>query len=131
MDTPTRKSDTARNLRHQLGIEAGLGRLREEPDPAEHVVQMMRQVLLTDFGERPMRPEFGAGLRGLVFEPLRGASEALVRAGVIAALRTWLDDVIRVDSVTVSVAEETLAVRIIYALRTEPGRRILNLETPV
>lgn len=131
MTTPIRKSSVARNLMHPIGVEAGLNRLRQQPDPAAHAEAMMRQLILTDFGERAMRPEFGTGLRGMVFESLKGASETLIRASVFSSLKRWLDDVVRVDAVTVEIEETTLKVRIIYTLRIEPGRRILTMETTV
>lgn len=131
MTTPIRKSEVSRNLMYPIGIEAGLNRLRQQPDPETHVEEMMRQLILTDYGERVMRPEFGTGLRGMVFEPLKGATETLVRASVFASLRRWLDDVVRVDAVTVEVEDALLKVRIIYALRIRPGRRILNAEVAI
>lgn len=131
MTTPIRKSEVSRNFFDPIGIDRGLMRLRQQADPAVHVEAMMRQLILTDYGERVMRPDFGTGLRGMVFEPLKGASEALVRASVFASLRQWLDDVIRVDSVTVTVNESTLDVRILYELRIQPGRRILNVEASI
>ena len=131
MTTPIRKSEVSRNLMVPIGIEAGLNRLRQQPDPETHVEEMMRQLILTDYGERVMRPEFGTGLRGMVFEPLKGATETLVRASVFASLRRWLDDVVRVDAVTVEVEDALLKVRIIYALRIRPGRRILNAEVAI
>ena len=35
----------------------------------DHVRQQIEQVLFTDPGERVYRPEFGAGIRALIFEP--------------------------------------------------------------
>lgn len=131
MAAPIRKSDAARNLRHPLGVEPGLGRFREEPDHGAHVVQMMRQLILTDFGERVMRSEFGTGVKMMLFGGVRGVSETLVRAAVRNALETWLGDLITVEAIAVSEEEETLRIRIIYALRSVPGRRILNLEVAV
>jgi len=38
-----------------------------------HIRQQIEQVLFTDPGERWFRPEFGAGIRALVFEPQNSA----------------------------------------------------------
>lgn len=38
-------------------------------DRADHVREQIEQVLFTDPGARVFRPEFGAGVRRLVFEP--------------------------------------------------------------
>ena len=42
----------------------GLGHIR-----VRHIREQIEQVLFTDPGERVFRPEFGAGVRRLVFEP--------------------------------------------------------------
>ena len=36
---------------------------------ADHIRDLIEQVLFTSPGERVMRPDFGAGLLALVFEP--------------------------------------------------------------
>ena len=131
MKAPVRKSVVSRNLMYPIGVEAGLNRLRQQPDFEAHVEEMMRQLILTDYGERVMRPDFGTGLRGMVFEQLKGATEALVRGSIFASLQRWLDDVVRVDAVTVEVDDSLLRVRIVYALRTTPGRRVLNTEVAI
>jgi phage baseplate assembly protein W len=42
----------------------------------DHVDQMIRQVLLTDPGERVCLPTFGAGLRRLLFAPMSAQLQA-------------------------------------------------------
>jgi hypothetical protein len=67
----------------------------------DHVDQMIRQVLLTDPGERLCLPTFGAGLRRLVFAPLTAQLQASARMTVTQALNTWLAGQITVQQVTV------------------------------
>jgi uncharacterized protein len=55
----------------------------------EDVRQAVLVILQTDRGERVMRPDFGADLRALVFEPLSTTTMALVRHRVEEALVTW------------------------------------------
>jgi phage baseplate assembly protein W len=57
-------------------------------------------ILGTSPGERLMRPDFGAGLRALVFEPMNTTTMALARHHVEEALVLWEP---RIDSVTVNV----------------------------
>jgi len=66
-----------------------------------HVDQMIRQVLLTSPGERIDLPEFGCGLRQLIFAPHSSALDAATNLIVLQALNRWLAGVIRVQSVTV------------------------------
>lgn len=72
---------------------------------ADHVQQMVRQVLLTDPGERVDLPEFGAGLRRLLFAPLSSGLEATTQMTVTQALNRWLGDQIIVRKVGVSTAD--------------------------
>jgi uncharacterized protein len=55
----------------------------------EDVRQAIRIILATGRGERAMRPEFGADLQALVFEPLNTTTRSLVRHRVEQALVRW------------------------------------------
>jgi phage baseplate assembly protein W len=88
---------------------------------ATHVEQMIRQVLLTSPGERADLPEFGCGLRQLIFAPHSEALDATTQIIVQRALDRWLAGQIDVKKVEVLPVEETgdeaqLAVRIEYVL---------------
>jgi phage baseplate assembly protein W len=66
-----------------------------------HVDQMIRQALLTSLGERIDLPEFGCGLRQLIFAPHSSALDSATNLIVLQALNRWLAGVIKVQSVTV------------------------------
>lgn len=119
---------TAHNFRYPLGIDAGLGRLAVETEDAAHVEQLMRQVLLTNPGERVNRPDFGCGLTRMIFAPNTEVTAALIQVAVFQALETWLGDLIDVADVQSEAKEEVLDVRIAYILRARQERRYLNLE---
>lgn len=53
---------------------------------ARHVKDQIEQVLFTDPGERVFRPEFGAGVRRLVFEPNSISLASLVQQRLISSL---------------------------------------------
>ena len=63
---------------------------------------MIRQVLLTSPGERADLPEFGCGLRQLLFAPNSDALQATTRLIVQKSLDRWLGDQIEVKNVLVS-----------------------------
>jgi len=69
----------------------------------EDIRQAVRIILETSPGERVMRPDFGAGLRALAFEPLNTTTMALARHRVEEALTRWEP---RIDSVTVQVSAD-------------------------
>ena len=68
---------------------------------ATHVEQMIRQVLLTSPGERADLPEFGCGLRQLLFAPLSDALAATTQMQVQQSLEQWLAGQIQVKRVNV------------------------------
>ena len=55
----------------------------------EDIRQAILLILRTALGERVMRPDFGAGLETLVFEPVNTTTMALVQHRVEKALITW------------------------------------------
>jgi phage baseplate assembly protein W len=55
----------------------------------EDIRQAVLLILETATGERVMRPDFGAGLHALVFEPLNTTTMALVRHRLEEGLITW------------------------------------------
>jgi uncharacterized protein len=67
----------------------------------KHVEQMIRQVLLTAPGERADLPEFGCGIRQLVFAPHSDALDATTNLIVLNALNKWLASQIKVQKVKV------------------------------
>lgn len=68
---------------------------------AEHVEELLRQLLLTSPGERVCMPEFGCGLRRLVFAPQSRALEASVTLQIRQAIERWLADQVRLTDVQV------------------------------
>jgi Bacteriophage baseplate protein W len=90
-------------------------------DRAAHVREQIEQVLFTVAGERIFRPDFGAGVRRLVFEPNNNALAALTEK----RLRSSLEEAVRgeVDPKTLQIEvtrsddqAETLFISIKYQL---------------
>jgi Bacteriophage baseplate protein W len=94
-----------------------------------HVDQMVRQLLLTSPGERVNRPQFGCGLRSLVFAPNSDALAATVKLRVIQGLNQWLAGVVTVVDVTVggSAAPGTLEVTVTYTLVETQATRAVTV----
>lgn len=89
-------------------------------DYPTHVDQMIRQILLTTPGERADLPQFGCGLRQMVFAPHSDALDTTTTILVQQALNRWLPNQITVQSVTVGPGpqgeENELLVEIDYTL---------------
>jgi phage baseplate assembly protein W len=116
------------SIKYPFAIDRGLGKLREENGYNDHVVQMMKQVLFTNPGERIDRPDFGCGLQRMVFEPNSEISAGMLNITIVQSLERWLGDVISVIDVKVKAIEEKLEVGIVYLVKARQERRFLNLE---
>jgi hypothetical protein len=82
------------------------------------------QVLLTSPGERVNLPEFGCGLRELLFDPNNEILAATTEFSVSRTLVRWLGDEILVEQVAVTNDDDTLEVEVVYVRRDslETGR---------
>jgi hypothetical protein len=116
------------SIRHPIGVDESLGQLAGEPDYGEHVDQLVRQVLLTSPGERVNRPDFGCGVKRMVFAPNAKVTATLTRVTIVEALNRWLGSVLTVTEVSVRALEETLEIRVVYALKARQETRYLNLQ---
>jgi phage baseplate assembly protein W len=95
-----------------------------QTDVAGHVRDLVHQVLFTTPGERVMRPDFGCGLRTLVFMPNSDALATATQALVKSALQRWLEREIQVESVEVRAEHERLHVEVAYVSRLSGERRV-------
>jgi phage baseplate assembly protein W len=89
----------------------------------EHIRDLIFQVLFTSPGERVNRPEFGCGLKQLVFMPNSDVLATATQQLIQGALHRWLEDVIAVERVTVQAVESTLEVTVVYTRRDTGQRR--------
>jgi phage baseplate assembly protein W len=101
----------------------------QAPTYEAHVDQMIRQVLLTTPGERVNVPEFGCGLRRLLFgpnvDPAQPDTDPIAvstKIIILQSLDRWLGQVIQVQGVTISAgpggdSDSQFLVRIDYVLR--------------
>jgi phage baseplate assembly protein W len=99
----------------------------------DHVEQMVRQVLLTSPGERVNLPEFGCGLRQLLFAPASDALATTLQLQVMQALDRWLSGQIQVQKVEVVPPSDApdpalLLVRVEYTLIETRERRSTLVE---
>ncbi len=116
------------SIKHPLAVDLARGRLAEEEVYAEHIEQMMFQVLFTSPGERIDRPDFGCGIKRLVFAPNSEVSAALAQVTIFQALTKWLGVAITINDVKALAIDERLEIRIAYTLKAKGERRYLNLD---
>jgi uncharacterized protein len=96
-------------------VNGGLAFSRYEDD----IERAIPIILLTEPPERPMLPQFGAGLRRFVFEPSSAATWRAMEQAVQRALTDW-EPRINVEAVTVTpdaVEQNLLLIEIDFVIR--------------
>src|SRR5262245_27839017 len=102
-----------------------------ECDNDRYVRELIELVLFTNPGERVNRPDFGGGLRGLVFAPNSDELAAALQFSVQSSLRRWLGSVIDVTALSVRAEGETLRIDVQYAVRQTGQTRLESFVTTV
>ena len=92
-------------------------------DRRGHIREQIEQVLFTNPGERWFRPEFGVGIRALVFEPNSTALGELVRKRLQASLNVALQGEVDPKTLEIEVSSvednpERLLIEVSYMLAT-------------
>ncbi len=96
----------------------------------DHIRDMIYQVLFTNPGERVNRPDFGCGLRQMVFMPNNDALAAATQFLAQSALQRWLANEIKVESVLVDNNDSRLTVTVTYVRRDNRQRERAHFASP-
>jgi phage baseplate assembly protein W len=94
----------------------------------DHIRDMIFSVLFTSPGERVNRPDFGCGLKTLVFSPASPAVAAATKLLVKGSLQKWLENEIEVEDVEVEAIESRIEVTVVYRTRLGGDRRVEQFE---
>ena len=116
------------SLRYPFALDVSRARVTQETDFDQHIEQLIMQVLMTAPGERINRPDFGCGVKRLVFAPGGEVAAALAQTVVYQALLRWLGTAISVQEVSARAHDATLLIRVGYIIKARGERRYLNLE---
>ena len=95
---------------------------------AEHIRDMIEQLLFTVPGERVNRPEFGAGLMQLVFAPNSLELASTTQFLIQGALQQYMGDLVQAEQVEVEVIDATLLVTIRYTILIDQTSRTETFE---
>lgn len=88
-----------------------------ESDEAQHIRELIEQVLFTTPGERINRPDFGCGVLQLVFAPNSPELAATTQMLVQTSLQNTLSEKIVVSKVVVENDDALLRITIDYVIR--------------
>ncbi len=101
-----------------------------ETDDAQHIRDLIEQVLFTIPGERVMRPDFGSGVAQLVFAPnsveLASATQMLIQG----SLQQWLGELIVVQGVRVEAIDAVLSITVQYSIRLTDQVQVQTFTQP-
>jgi phage baseplate assembly protein W len=86
-------------------------------DDADHIRDMIEQLLFTNPGERVNRPDFGSGLMQLVFAPNSRELASALQFTIQAEVQRYLGDLIDLQQLDVSADGATLSVNMRYVIR--------------
>lgn len=109
---------------------SGTGRTAMRSDD-DHLRDMIEQLLFTDPKERVNRPDFGSGVRQLVFAPNSPELAAALQFAMQAALQRWLGDQLQLQGLGVTCEDSSLRVEIQYARQQDSQTRIALLARTV
>ena len=107
----------------------GLGLTAATP-LADHVRDLIDQVLFTSPGERVMRPDFGSGILELVFEPNSTALAGTTQMLIQGALHQYLSHLISVQGVEVENVESSLLITVRYVLLSDRSAQQASFTVP-
>jgi hypothetical protein len=104
------------------------GRTAQVSSLEQHVRDELIQLVLTNLGERLFLPEFGTGVRRLVFESAGEITAATAKATLSAALSRWLGQRVTPEELIVESNNETITVDLRYRVAGNPDQRRLRFE---
>jgi phage baseplate assembly protein W len=96
----------------------------------DHIRDLIEQVLFTAPGERVMRPDFGAGLLALAFEPNSSVLAAATQMLVQSSLQLHLSHLIAVQAVEVVNDDAVLRINVSYVLLRDRSLHLANFTAP-
>ena len=109
----------------RIGVD---GRSATPVDIDEHIKGEIIQLLLTTPGERPFMPDFGGGLKRLVFEANDMVTAGIAKAAVSQALNFWLQERVQVLALSVENDDSTLNVDLRYRILASGEEKQLRFQ---
>jgi phage baseplate assembly protein W len=92
-------------------------------DDDRHIRDLIEQLLFTAPGERVNRPDFGSGIKQLLFAPNSTELAAATRFMLQGGLQRYLGEVIEVTGLDVEPSEASLVITVRYRARYRQEER--------
>jgi uncharacterized protein len=84
---------------------------------ADHIRDLIEQLIFASPGERVNRPDFGSGILQLMFAPNSPELAATLQFTLRAAIQRWLSDLIELRELDVEAVDSTLSIAMQYVVR--------------
>lgn len=112
-----------------LGMNAASGRAISATD---HIIQSVRDILITPVGSRVMRRDYGSELFYLIDQPQHQATRLRLMAATVMAIVNW-ERRISVQTATIAIGSDGRCTVDMYALRKTGPRagKAYNLVVPL
>ncbi len=94
----------------------------------DHVRDELMQLILTNPAERLFVPEFGGGVRRLVFENIDETTGAMTKAILTRAISRWLGHRVVLENLTVEIENEKIEVDLKYRIAGTEDTRVLRFQ---
>ncbi|HAG81450.1 MAG TPA: hypothetical protein DCL61_09810 [Cyanobacteria bacterium UBA12227] len=104
------------------------GQTAQVPSLESHIRDELIQLILTNPGERVFLPEFGGGVRRLIFENASETTAGVTKARVTQAISRWLGHRVTLEDLQVTVENSTLNVQIQYRIAGTKDSRIMKFQ---
>ncbi len=104
------------------------GRTVQVPSLEAHIRDELIQLILTNPGERAFLPEFGGGVRRLIFENASETTAGITKARVTQAISRWLGHRVTLEDLQVTVENAILEVQIQYRIAETGDSRIIKFQ---
>lgn len=104
------------------------GRTAEVVSLEEHIKDELIQLLLTNLGERAFLPEFGGGLRRLVFEPTAEATMGITKSMITKAVTKWMGHRVTLEVLTVEIIDTIIEVELKYTIADTDETRVMRFQ---
>jgi len=104
------------------------GRAAQVTTLEDHVRDELMQLILTNPAERLFVPEFGAGVRRLVFENIDETTGAMTKAIITRAISRWIGHRVVLENLTVLIENEKIEVDLKYRIAGTEDTRTLRFQ---
>jgi uncharacterized protein len=104
------------------------GRTAQVATLEEHVRDELMQLIFTNLGERAFLPEFGGGVRRLVFENISDTTAVMTKAMLTQAISRWLSQRITLEELMVETDNSSILVDLTYRIAGTEDRRRVRFE---